>query len=663
MKTLSVMWLTILCGFVEAEAIAYSGGQGTLAQPYVLSSREDILELASRPEDIDKSFILTEDIDLEGHVFEQPIVAPDTVLIPSFGEYQHLFTGCFNGNGHVIENFSIIGERFLGFFGAIGHGGRVMHLGLKNMYVDGASASNVGMLAGASMGDIIGCFAQGQVVGYSSVGGLVGYQLDGHLLDCFSRGDVDGTAGGIGGLVGILWQGTVERCYTVSIVNSENPLGRGGLVGMSLIGGRGSPSHVVLNSFWDIDVSGVSTSNGGLGSSTGMMHDASTYLEAGWDFTQERSNGINDMWTRSDSDDYPLLSSFSGMRPVVLAGEGNKGNPYVMSSARELAVMVYYNDGRHFVLGADIDLSAIEWSIPVVAEFDGHLDGRGYCVRGFRQDGSCGLFGVIRSGATVSNLRLEESEVEAGDGFAGCLAGENRGRVAGCSVTGIIMGGAVTGGLVGCNKGDISECVFSGAAEGFGVAGGLAGENADAIINSVSRGAVSGDDNVGGLVGDNSGSVRSCYSTAVVVGYSRLGGLVGLNSGNVADCYARGAVIGACRIGGLIGQNNRSVLRSYSTGSAIGLHDLGGLIGCDETAGGEGTLNSFWDIESSGILRSAGGTGLNTGQMQDSNTFVSAGWDFAGETVNGTQGIWVMPDNSYPELTLSLDSTPPPVRR
>jgi hypothetical protein len=494
------------------------------------------MELASRPEDCDKSFLLTDDIDLEGVVFERPIVSADAVLIPHFGEYENLFTGCFNGNGHVIANFSIHGDGAVGFFGAVGQGGRVMHLGLKDIYVDGSDASQVGMLAGVSRGDIVGCYTEGCVTGGSSVGGLVGYQLKGRIVDCFSRGDVEGVSEGVGGLVGILWEREIRRCYAAATVTMGAPSGWGGLVGRPASSGRGSPPRVVADSFWDVDVSGLSFSRGGVGLSTAQMYDVSTYLDAKWDFAGEQGNGINDVWVQPDEGGYPVLSSFLGMAPVWPAGEGSGDDPYVVSTARELAAMVYCGDGCYFELGADIDLSGIAWSVPIVAEFDGYLDGRGHFVRGFRQDGSCGLFGVVENGSMVTDLHLEGSEVTADEGMVGCLAGENKGRIAGCSAAGIVMGGAVTGGLVGYNSRAVSGCSFSGAVMGYDQAGGLIGRNAGVAINGWSRGAVSGEGNVGGVAGDNSGSVRSCYSVASVVGYGNLGGLVGVNGGAVSDC-------------------------------------------------------------------------------------------------------------------------------
>ncbi len=289
------VWLLVLFCLPGTRAIAYSGGEGTPVSPYVLSCKADILELASRPEDFDKSFLLTADIDLDGEVFEHSIVSPNIVFVPNFGEYRSLYTGCFNGNGHVIRNFSIAGRGDLGFFGGIGWAGRIMHLGLEDIFIDGQGVSSAGILASVNMGVIVGCYTQGRIVRCGNAGGLIGYQSSGYVLDCFSQVSIESVAAGTGGLIGILWEGEIRRCYAATAITPDCS-GRGGLVGTRMSGTRGTPDRVVQNSFWDIEVSGVSTSVGGLGLSTAEMHDVSTYLDATWDFTAEQDNGINDMW-------------------------------------------------------------------------------------------------------------------------------------------------------------------------------------------------------------------------------------------------------------------------------------------------------------------------------------------------------------------------------
>ena len=67
-------------------------------------------------------------------------------------------------------------------------------------------------------------------------------------------------------------------------------------------------------------------------------------------------------------------------------------------------------------------------------------------------------------------------------------------------------------------------------------------------------------------------------------------------------------------------------------------------------------INSFWDIESSGVPDAVGEMGLTTAEMQDINTFLQAGWDFLGESVNGSAETWTMAEGGgYPDLTLFAD--------
>jgi len=61
--------------------------------------------------------------------------------------------------------------------------------------------------------------------------------------------------------------------------------------------------------------------------------------------------------------------------------------------------------------------------------------------------------------------------------------------------------------------------------------------------------------------------------------------------------------------------------------------------------------NCFWNIETSRQTKSCGGTGKTTAEMQTARTFLSAGWDFVGETVNGTKDIWwINEGKDYPRL-------------
>jgi len=70
--------------------------------------------------------------------------------------------------------------------------------------------------------------------------------------------------------------------------------------------------------------------------------------------------------------------------------------------------------------------------------------------------------------------------------------------------------------------------------------------------------------------------------------------------------------------------------------------------GCTATA-------CFWDTQTSGQATGASGAGKTTAQMQAAGTFLGAGWDFVGETANGTEDIWwILEGKDYPHLWWEL---------
>jgi len=209
-------------------------------------------------------------------------------------------------------------------------------------------------------------------------------------------------------------------------------------------------------------------------------------------------------------------------------------------------------------------------------------------------------------------------------------------------------------------SGIITDCyVESGSISGQDSLGGLVGEigSGGIIMNCSFTGGTAGRDNVGGLAGQNAGKITASYSHAGVEGQIAVGGLVGRCSpGEIIDCYADGDLVGQWYIGGLVGSNgtgghNRNIgaIRNcYSATAILGGSQKGGLLGADW--GGE-VNNCFWDIETSGRNTSQGGTGKTTAEMQTVGTFLNVGWDFIGETENGTEDIWwILEGQDYPRL-------------
>ncbi|MDX1668599.1 MAG: MBG domain-containing protein, partial [Limnobacter sp.] len=130
---------------------------------------------------------------------------------------------------------------------------------------DNYSTGNItttGVIAGGLVGDLgasslIRSYATGDVSGHSYVGGLVGYAYQGSSLSLtYATGNVranspDHYSNGIGGLVGMLEQSTIDRSYAtgnVYALNANNNRMLGGLVGW-LQGGSTTVDASITRSF------------------------------------------------------------------------------------------------------------------------------------------------------------------------------------------------------------------------------------------------------------------------------------------------------------------------------------------------------------------------------------------------------------------------------
>jgi len=327
-------------------------------------------------------------------------------------------------------------------------------------------------------------------------------------------------------------------------------------------------------------------------------------------------------------------------------GSGTADDPYQIATAADLIALgeTPADYDKHFILTADIDLdpnlpgrkvfdkaviapARIGRSVPLGTPFTGIFNGKAHTISHLtiRGEEYLGLFGHLGARANVSNLRIVDVNITASADYVGGLAGENWGTVRQCYSDGTIKGNDSVGGLVGENDwGYLSECY--------------------------STGAVSGDDSIGGLIGYNNrwSTITQCHSSGTANGDGNVGGLLGQNYGAVTDCYSNSAASGVWEVGGLAGLNVGSVIQCYSAGEVNGVYAVGGLVGYYSY----GTVTtSFWDTETSGQAKSSGGTGKTTTQMQTASTFLEAGWDFVGETANGTQDLWwILEGQDYPRL-------------
>jgi len=305
--------------------------------------------------------------------------------------------------------------------------------------------------------------------------------------------------------------------------------------------------------------------------------------------------------------------------PSYGGGSGTQDNPYLIYTAEQLNMIgrSLCDWDKHFKLMADIDLGGYEgdqFNVIGIGRnwaFTGVFDGNGHTISNFSYmstDTDCiGLFGYVDDpNAEVKNLGLLDPEINAGTGdHVGSLVGR-------------------------LGNGTVTACYARG-------------------------GTISGRNDVGGLAGTNYGTVTNCSSSASVSGTDlRVGGIVGRNHrSSITTSYSTGTVSGGGSVGGLVGSNYvGSITTSYSTGTVSGGGSVGGLVGSNY----EGSItSSFWDMETSWLLTSDGGIGKTTAKMQTASTFLNAGWDFVGETANGTDDIWwILDGQDYPRLWWEL---------
>jgi len=367
-------------------------------------------------------------------------------------------------------------------------------------------------------------------------------------------------------------------------------------------------------------------------------------------------------------------------------GTGEPNDPYQIATAQQL---ISIGDDpilleKHYVLVNDIDLDpnlpgGKVFTEAVIAPyemyrqitpFSGSLDGNGHSISNIlmvtnsnnNSESYFGFIGYLTFGAVVEDIHLQNISIRGVGERAGALAGYNGGMILRCSATGNITGKYSAGGLVGINYGDIVSCsAFCNVQSipGGSSAGGLVGGNSGCMFNCYAIGTVTGWEYVGGLAGTNSSYISNCYAMGNVTGSEFVGGLIGLNGGDISNCYVTGTVTGKKYVGGLIGYLFfyfywNTVSQCYAACEVIAdpNDSIGGLIGESE----EQITDSFWDIQVSGQKISAGGTGLTTVKLQDSETFLDAGWDMASETSNGVADIWTITEpNTYPQLTRFTD--------
>jgi hypothetical protein len=232
---------------------------------YLISSVEDFQKLLLFAEYPDLNFKVTTDINL--------------IDLPNF--CIPFLNANFNGDGHNISNlFFDHPSCIAGLFQLI-ENAYVQNIGVINVEI---TCAHGGGLAGTVTHNSVidNCYVIGNVSGLSDlgmIGGLVGANTRSSMIsNSYSTVSVNGVSAG--GLAGVnYWNSNIINCYSNgSVIGTSDDVG--GLIGKNI-------DSMTNSSYWNIETSGQTESDGGEGRTTDEMtypYAANTYVD--WDFAE-----------------------------------------------------------------------------------------------------------------------------------------------------------------------------------------------------------------------------------------------------------------------------------------------------------------------------------------------------------------------------------------
>lgn len=313
----------------------YSGGNGSPGTPYKIASVTDLINLSKTQGDWGGHFIQTANITFDAN--EQNVDwdndgsatwdVDDQNGFSPIGNSTNKFTGNYDGQKYTIDNLYInrTTDNYSGLFGYT-NGATIQNLGIVDC--DLTVYQNCAALVGTADNTTISkCFTTGNVNATNSmIGGIAGsINSSTTINECYNSATINSNQDYVGGIAGRS-EGVINNCYNTGNINSGTGQYRGGLTGgnwgtvsnsysigtvngnIKALNGRNTINSI--NNFWDKDVTGItSTDGGGVQKTTAQMKSETTFTNASWDFTNiwAISSGINN--------GYPYLKALSPSAP------------------------------------------------------------------------------------------------------------------------------------------------------------------------------------------------------------------------------------------------------------------------------------------------------------------------------------------------------------
>jgi len=616
---LAVLLLVLAEGFIARAvspkwtgsiATGFAGGTGTEADPYLISTGEQLAYLSQQVNNGNafegKYIRLTQDILLND-------VNADGSLA-SNREFTRIGTGAsrsFKGNFDGAS-FRVIGlyinksnDNYQGLFGYADTGSAICNLTISGTLNAGDYSGSV---AGYTNGLIENCTSGSTVTATwkNYHGGIAGYAGAASVIrNCTVSGDVLATNYS-GGIVAYT-AGTVEGCATTATCDVSVTWGsfRGGIAAYA------DSTSVIRNCSAAGTVTGADSIGGIAGYSSGAIESCENVTARVSGNT--KAGGIVGYAAGSGS-----IVSDCGFQGTLAATGGN-----------------YFGGIAGLADGTVTDCVVSGVTISGSSNYFGGIVG--YASGSASKVADC----------TVASTTVTES---SGGGYAGGVTGKNDGEISNCAVDVTVSApNSYIGGVSGYSSGPssvISGCTVAGritATAGEGYVGGVAGRTdglitecevtapvtgqhhyiggvvgfastGSEVTKSSSSGNVSGNELVGGIAGKTDGVISICVNTGDVTGRNgHIGGIAGESGANceLSNCFNSGAIEGAGQggIGGIIGYVDQSTVihHNLNKGEIAGSQYVGCITGNplnDEYAWN----NYYYDYESSP-------TGTSTGDI------------------------------------------------
>ena len=450
-------------------ANAFSGGTGTEADPYLISTPEDLWNLAKlvnskeTKDDYKGAFyLLTADIDLGGRKEWKPIGYED----PHGVDYS--FGGNFDGDGHTISGMYIKYKESLfrehqsafGLFGCVTDGTvKNLTVSESSIFVESEGSPKIGAVAGDVRDGVIeNCHTTDSVslTGPYKVGGICGnISTDSPVQDCTNAASVTATSR-VGMAAGIVSFGSCEiiRCSNSGSISSV-----GKAAGICGNADKGISDCSNSGSIRAEDNAAGIISSFGDGALNSSMNDDT--------ITLARCVNTGDVTSIGKADDGVILSSYAG-GIVVSCNTGsvvdcvNSGN--VTAGADAGGIMAYFIKNPFGTPCKLFTVSGCENSGAVTSTDEANSAG-----------GICG------------SVHGDETEIC----FENC---SNSGEVTGIGEINVVNGLNAAGGILGrgmyISALSFTDCSNSGLVQGFDFAGGIAGRldssgDMDALVQAV----------------------------------------------------------------------------------------------------------------------------------------------------------------------------------